>query len=149
MTYTHKNISKETGNFFLRGSNIFNKKMPNIRLFITTTTSIFQMLYSWTSLKVETAKAEDLKLFESLSGINQSINFHIKLSKLDLAIDRSFRTEILKQLACALENLTIRFDYGMSPPHSEHSGNLFKLSCQLLKGGYQPEIKTSITKKYG
>ena len=59
---------------------------------------------------MEAAKAEYLKLFESLSNINQSFDFSIKLSQLGLDIDREFCTVNLKQLARALGNHTIRLD---------------------------------------
>jgi proline dehydrogenase len=63
-----------------------------------------------TRSQVEAAKAEYLKLFESLSSINHSFDFSIKLSQLGLDIDREFCTENLKQLARALGNHTIRLD---------------------------------------
>lgn len=65
--------------------------------------------------QVEAVKAEHLKLFESLSSINQSFDFSIKLSQLGLHIDRDFCTENLKQLARALGNHTIRLDMEDSP----------------------------------
>jgi proline dehydrogenase len=60
--------------------------------------------------QVEATKSEYLKLFESLSSINQSFDFSIKLSQLGLDIDKKFCTENLKQLARALGNHTIRLD---------------------------------------
>jgi proline dehydrogenase len=60
--------------------------------------------------QVEATKAEYLKLFESLSSINHSFDFSIKLSQLGLDIDKAFCTENLKQLARALGNHTIRLD---------------------------------------
>ena len=60
--------------------------------------------------QVEATKVEYLKLFESLSSINHSFDFSIKLSQLGLDIDRDFCTENLKQLARALGNHTIRLD---------------------------------------
>lgn len=60
--------------------------------------------------QVEAAKAEYLKLFESLSSINHSFDFSIKLSQLGLDIDKDFCTENLKQLARSLGNHTIRLD---------------------------------------
>lgn len=63
-----------------------------------------------TCQQVETAKAEYLRLFESLDSINHYFDFSIKLSQLGMEIDRGFCTENLKQLARAMGNHTIRVD---------------------------------------
>lgn len=60
--------------------------------------------------QVEAAKVEYLKLFESLSSINHSFDFSIKLSQLGLDIDKDYCSENLKQLAHSLGNHTIRLD---------------------------------------
>lgn len=60
--------------------------------------------------QVEAAKIEYLKLFESLSSINHSFDFSIKLSQLGLDIDKDYCTENLKQLARSLGNHTLRLD---------------------------------------
>ena len=80
---------------------------------------------------MEAAKAEYLKLFESLSNINQSFDFSIKLSQLGLDIDREFWTVNLKQLARALGNHTIRLDMA----DSTRTQNTLKI-CEEVHNTY-------------